>query len=227
VTEAVMAAVDELAKAGAEVGKVSVPAHLAARSVGTMLGAEGSRSVFDGGFMGAFARTYYPTKLVAAIAKMNRHGTGALPPSKKLSLLTSEYSRRSFNGAVYAKAHNVRNGIIAGVDAALTEFDILVTPTCPTVAPKWVPTEANYLDALKPELDASKNQVPGVRIRNRDTRPYNYTGHPALTVPCGKSGGMPIGLQLIGRFWDDGLLLQAAYAYQESVDWETLITPKA
>ncbi|OLT15470.1 hypothetical protein BJF78_01980 [Pseudonocardia sp. CNS-139] len=108
VEQAVLAAVDVLARLGADVSKVSVPEHLVARRVGGMIGPEGSRSIFDGGFMGAFARTYYPTKLVAAIGKMNRNGTGALPPRTKFGLLTAEYSRRNFYGAVYAKAHNVR-----------------------------------------------------------------------------------------------------------------------
>ena len=225
VEQAVLEAVDVLARLGADVSKVSVPEHLTARKVGGMLGPEGSRSIFDGGFMGAFARTYYPTKLVAAIGRMNRTGTGALPPRTKFSLLTAEYSRRNFYGAVYAKAHNVRTGIIGAFDAALSEFDILVTPTCPTVAPKWVAPESDYLISTEAEIDASRNPVPGVRIRNRDTRPFNYTGHPALTVPCGKSGGMPIGLQLVGRFYDDPLLLRAAYAYQSAVDWTELTTP--
>jgi len=227
VAAAVLEAVEVLAKLGAEVSKISVPAHLEARRLGTMLGAEGSRSIFDSGFFGAFARTYYPTNLTAAIGKINRHGIGALPPSKKLSLLAAEYSRRNYFGAVYAKAHNVRRGVIARVDAALAECDVLVMPTCPTVAPRWVPTESDRLAARAAELDAARNQVPGVRIRNRDTRPYNYTGHPALTVPCGKSNGMPIGMQLVGRFYDDPLLLRVGYAYQGAVDWESLITPQA
>ncbi|OLT15471.1 hypothetical protein BJF78_01985 [Pseudonocardia sp. CNS-139] len=87
-----------------------------------------------------------------------------------------------------------------------------------------MPTPAD-LAAIEAEIDPSKNPVPGVRIRNRDTRPFNYTGHPALTVPCGKSGGMPIGLQLVGRFYDDPLLLRAGYAYQSAVDWAEFTTP--
>lgn len=224
VSAAVFAAADVFNKLGAQVSKVSVPEHLIARRIGSMAGPEGVRSIFDSGFAGAFARTYYPTSLVTAIGKMNRHSAGALPASKKLSLLVSEYSRRSFYGAVYAKGHNVRKGVIAGVDAALSQYDVLLTPTCPTVAGKWVPPGDNELEA---ELSQANNQIPAVRIRNRDTRPYNYTGHPALSIPCGKSDGLPIGLQMIGRFYDDALLLRAAYAYQESVDWTALTTPGA
>ena len=55
-----------------------------------------------------------------------------------------------------------------------------------------------------------------------NTKPTNYTGHPALAVPCGKVGGLPISLQLVGRFMDDPLLLRVAYAYQTAVDWDAI-----
>ena len=57
-----------------------------------------------------------------------------------------------------------------------------------------------------------------------DTQPLNYTGHPALAVPVGKSSaGLPASMQLIGRCFDDPLLLRVAYAYQHSVDWDATI----
>jgi amidase len=55
-----------------------------------------------------------------------------------------------------------------------------------------------------------------------NTKPTNYTGHPALAVPCGKVDGMPISLQLVGRFFSDALLLRVAYAYQRAVDWDDI-----
>jgi amidase len=52
-----------------------------------------------------------------------------------------------------------------------------------------------------------------------NTKPTNYTGHPALAVPCGKVNRMPISLQLVGKFFADALLLRVAYGYQKAVDW--------
>jgi amidase len=219
VRDAVLEAVDVLARAGAVVSKVSLPEHRTVRRAAAALGPEGARSIFDGGFTGGYARTYYPTKLVASVMKMNRHGAGALPARTKMSLLTSEYSRRNFHGAVYAKAHNVRTAFIAAVDAALIEHDVLVMPTSPTVAKPWEPPSGPYLEQLAKALEPM--------TRNRNRQPFNYTGHPALSIPCGKSGGLPIGLQLIGRFFDDGLLLRTAQAYQACVDWDALITPQS
>ncbi|HZO24374.1 MAG TPA: amidase family protein, partial [Chloroflexota bacterium] len=60
-----------------------------------------------------------------------------------------------------------------------------------------------------------------------NTQPFNYTGHPALAMPVGKStAGLPASMQLIGKFFDDPLLLRVAYAYQHSVDWEATIAVK-
>ena len=53
--------------------------------------------------------------------------------------------------------------------------------------------------------------------------PFNYTGHPAISIPCGKSDGLPIGLQLVAPHFREDVLLQAAYAYEQSVDWAALI----
>src|ERR671931_47656 len=66
----VLAAVDVLAKAGADVSEVSIPEHHAARTAQAALGAEGALAVFNTGFFGAFTRTYYPASLIAAINKM-------------------------------------------------------------------------------------------------------------------------------------------------------------
>ena len=218
VRDAVLEAADVLARAGAVVGKVSLPEHRTVRRAAAALTAEGARAIFDGGFAGLYARTYYPTSLVTRVMRMNRHGAGALPTRTKMTLLTAEYSRLNFHGAVYAKAHNVRRAFIAAVDAALTDHDVLLMPTSPTVAKPWQPPHGPYLEQLATALQPM--------TRNRNRQPFNYTGHPALSIPCGRSGVLPIGLQLIGRFHDDGLLLRAAQSYQSAVDWDALITPQ-
>ena len=56
-----------------------------------------------------------------------------------------------------------------------------------------------------------------------NTGPFDMTGHPAVSVPCGKtSEGLPVGLMLVGRRFDDATVLRAAHAFEQAVDWETL-----
>ena len=119
VADMVNAAADVLAEAGAIISKVSVPAHLMARTAQQAMGPEGSRAVFETGFFGAFAKTYYPSSLIAAVNKVWADETDLLNPRSRLQYLVAEYSRRNFHGRVYAKSHNVRAGIVAAYDAAL------------------------------------------------------------------------------------------------------------
>ena len=111
----------------------------------------------------------------------------------------------------------MRPTYIAAYDAALASADILVMPTCIMTAPKNH-TPGSYLEAVEDNL-AMVNWSG-----SRNTMPFNYTGHPALALPVGKSSaGLPVSMQIVGRFFDDPLVMRAAYAYQQSTDWDNII----
>ena len=217
VRDLVMAAVDVLAEAGADVSQVSVPEHHTIRAAQAALTGEGALAIFKTGFFGAFARTYYPASVIAAINKLWASQADVLAPRSKLSLIAAELSRRNYHGRVYAKAQNVRPTYIKAYDAVLANLDVLVMPTCIMTAPKnQIP--GSYLEAVEENL-ATMNSSG-----SRNTLPFNYTGHPALALPVGKSSaGLPVSMQLVGRYFDDPLLMRAAYAYQQSTDWDKII----
>jgi amidase len=218
VRDMVMAAVDVLAGAGAKVSRVCVPEHHDVRAAQTALNGEGALAVFKTGFFGAFTRTYYPASLIATINQMWASHADVLAPRTKLSLITAELSRRNYNGRVYAKAQNVRPTYIKAYDTALADVDVLVMPTCLMTAPKNH-RPGSYFEAVEDNL-MTANSRP-----SRNTQPFNYTGHPALALPVGKSSaGLPVSMQLVGRFFDDPLLLRVAYAYQHSTDWDKVIS---
>ena len=54
----------------------------------------------------------------------------------------------------------------------------------------------------------------------RNTAPFDVTGHPAMSVPCGLSDDLPIGLMLVGRHWNESTIYKAADAYEKSHDWK-------
>jgi amidase len=221
VHDRVMAALDVLVQAGATVSKISIPEHHTIRAAHAAVSGEGALAVFKTGFFGAFTKTYYPASLIAAINQMWASQADLLTPRSKLSLIASELSRRHYHGRVYAKAQNVRPTYVKAYDNALAQVDVLVLPTCLMTAPKNH-TPESYLEAIEDNLTMLN------RGSSRNTMPFNYTGHPALALPVGKSSdGLPISMQLVGRFFEDPLLMRVAYAYQHSTDWDKIISVKA
>lgn len=114
--------------------------------------------------------------------------------------------------ADYLHAKTVARLAREAVDHALRAVDLLALPTSPMVT-----AEA----ARSPETHRRG-------IGASFTSPFNLTGHPALSVPCGLSAvGLPIGLQLAGRRYDEPTLLRAAFAYEQATPWHTLRPPAA
>jgi aspartyl-tRNA(Asn)/glutamyl-tRNA(Gln) amidotransferase subunit A len=105
----------------------------------------------------------------------------------------------------YLKAQRARQVIRKDVDAIFRHIHALLLPTTPIPAP---PLEARELT-----VDGLTEDVRLWLIRC--TRPINVTGHPALSVPCGfTAGGLPIGLQLVGRYFDEATLLLIGQAFE-------------
>ena len=91
----------------------------------------------------------------------------------------------------------------------LADVDLLVSPTTPVVAPAH--------DAETVELAGA--EVPVIMAAVINTMPYNLAHLPAVSLPCGFADGVPVGLQLAGRPFDDARVLRVAHAYQQATDW--------
>ena len=116
------------------------------------------------------------------------------------------------SGAHYVRAQQARALVRDEIDAALAQRDVLLAPATPLTAPR--------LDERQTTLGDGPSDVRGALIRL--TRPFNCSGHPACAVPCGFSAqGLPIGMQLVGRPFDEVTVLRAADAYQRLTDWHT------
>ena len=110
----------------------------------------------------------------------------------------------------FVRAQRARSILKAELAAALETADLLVTPTVPIPAPR--------IDQTAVDWDNGRETIVGALTRN--TRLFNITGLPAITVPCGfTSGNLPIGLQIIGRAFDEASVLRAAYAYEQDTGW--------
>ncbi|MCH7714389.1 MAG: Asp-tRNA(Asn)/Glu-tRNA(Gln) amidotransferase GatCAB subunit A, partial [Chloroflexi bacterium] len=112
-------------------------------------------------------------------------------------------------GRDYSKAMKVQRIIKEDYARVLQDVDLLATPSSPIAA--W------RIDADTVTLEGSEYPVrgPGAGMTARCTSPSNATGLPAMSVPCGfTQAGLPIGLQLIGRPFEEALLFQAAHGYE-------------
>jgi len=101
-------------------------------------------------------------------------------------------------------------GYAQALRQVLTEVDLLASPTVPVVAPQ--------VGAESVRLGGADVPVASALIAN--TFPYNLARLPAVSVPCGDAGGLPIGLQLAGAPLADVRVLQAAYAYEQAGAWQ-------
>ncbi len=120
------------------------------------------------------------------------------------------------SGSDYLRGQRVRKLIRDEMDQALAGLDVLIAPTLPIAA---VPVGARQV-----EIDGRPHPVRPSLVRY--TRPFNVSGHPAASVPCGfTADGLPIGLQVIGRSFDEATVLRVADAYQRVTDWHTRRPP--
>lgn len=121
-----------------------------------------------------------------------------------------------FMGIDYVQAQRVRELIRQDFAAALSKVDVIVAPT--------VPIAASKVGEDPVTIGTAKELVISATIRLN--RPSNHTGLPAISVPCGfTAGGLPIGLQLIGRAFDEATVLRAAHAYEAASPWRQKRAP--
>jgi aspartyl-tRNA(Asn)/glutamyl-tRNA(Gln) amidotransferase subunit A len=114
--------------------------------------------------------------------------------------LRATYAMPPIDGGTFAEALAAQRTFTTAMRAALEEVDLLVTPTTPMTAPP-VGTETIVLNGV---------ELPLIVATSLSTFPANIAGLPAISVPCGlDSDGLPIGLQLVGRPFDEQTVLRA------------------
>ena len=116
------------------------------------------------------------------------------------------------SGVSYLRAQQIRALVRAEVDDALARRDVLLAPSTPIAA--------TPLGERETAVDGGRTDVRGALLRF--TRPFNFSGHPSCSVPCGFTAeGMPLGMQIVGRPFDEATVLRVADAWQRATDWHT------
>ncbi len=203
-------AIEELERLGAQVSEISIPEHLTFQPVFFGISLGEATATFQSNGNGFGWQGLYNEALASALGKFRLAQSQDLPPTLKVTLLTGTYLNTEYHGMFYAKAQNLRRLWRAAYDSAFESFDVLAMPTTPVKA-HAVTEDGDSRTLLDNAWDMLSN-----------TSPFNATGHPAISIPCGKSNGLPVGLMLVGKSFDEATLYRAAAAFEKNVDWESL-----
>jgi len=188
-----------------------VPWHLDGPHVWSGIILEGAAEMMIKGYaMGNNWPGFYTTSLQEAFARGWRSRPDDVSETVKLVLLLGEYMHRHYHGRYHAKAQNLRVPLCSAYDDVLRRFDVIAMPTIPFPATKIPATDCSREDYVDAALNMQQN-----------TCPFDVTGHPALTIPCGMVDGLPIGMMLVGKHFDEATLIRAASAFETLGDWRS------
>jgi amidase len=134
-----------------------------------------------------------------------------LSDTLKNTMLLGHYMVSRHRGHYYAKAQNLVRRLRAAYDAALAQYDVLLMPTLPMTATPLPAPDAPVSEILQRGFEMLPN-----------TAPFDCTHHPAMSIPCGRVDGLPVGMMLIGRLYDEETVYRAAGAFESGADWTTI-----
>lgn len=201
VRDAILAAVETYKKLGAKVEEVSLPNIKHALPVYYLIAtAEASANLarYDGVRYGI--RDKQAQDVLSMYFNTRHEGFGA--EVKRRIMLGTYALSTGYYDAYYKKAQQVRRLLKEDFDRAFENFDVLVSPTAPTVAF---------------ELGSKTDDPLQMYLSDIATIPANLAGLPGISLPCGLGkGNLPIGLQVLGPILSDATVLHAAYAFEQA-----------
>src|SRR2546426_874076 len=190
---------------GSQVSTLSVPMHRDGKHIWQAIMTEGAAMLMvRGNSMGTNWKGHYNTSLLDAYARGRITGADDFFETLKFTMLLGHYMQERYHGRYYAKAQNLARMLTKAYDDALQTVDLLVMPTTPKKA------------TMLPQRDVAREEkIARASEMNPNNCPFNVTGHPVMTVPCGLSGGLPVGMMLVGRRGEDATVLRAAHAFEQ------------
>jgi aspartyl-tRNA(Asn)/glutamyl-tRNA(Gln) amidotransferase subunit A len=204
VAEPIVAAIEEYKRLGASVVEVSLPNQRLSVPVYYVLApaeASSNLSRYDGVRYGHRAAS--GADLRAMYAKTRAEGFGA--EVKRRILIGTYVLSHGYYDAYYLKAQKIRRLIARDFAEAFRSCDLIMGPAAPSVAF---------------DLGAKAKDPVQMYLEDLYTIPVNLAGLPGLSIPCGFGDkGRPVGLQVIGDYFDEARMLGAAHAFQQSTDW--------
>lgn len=207
VDAAVRDAAGVLERAGAAASEVSVPMHSDGLAIWSAIAFEGATELMvRGDAFGTNWRGHYSTELMDFYGRARRARGRDFSDTVKLTVLAGHYMTEEYNRHYYGKAQNISRRLRAEYDRALEQCDLLLMPT-------------TAMKAVRRPADRKLGSILAAALGNlHNTAPFDVSGHPAMNVPVGFCDGLPVGMMLVGRRWEEASVLRAAHAYQMKAD---------
>jgi amidase len=207
VDDTVRAAAARLGELGIEVVDVDLPWHRHALHVWNVIATDGAAvQMVEGNGYGHNWEGLYDPELVAHYGRQRREVADRWSPTVTLVALAGRWSAQQEQTRHYAMARNLAVEVRGRYDAALAEVDLLLMPTVPMVAP--------LIPAADDPLEVQVGRALEMIV---NTAPFDVSGHPATSVPAGLSDGLPVGMMLVGRRFEDTTCLKVAHAFEQLV----------
>ncbi|MGA1267520.1 MAG: amidase [Gemmobacter sp.] len=207
----VRAAAEAYRRIGATVDEVSIPWHLKGLAIWTPIGLEGlTNQMMLGNGMGTGWEGLYTTSLLEYHSNW-RARADELSDTLKISMLVGQYHLKHTRGRYYAKAQNLARQLRAEYNRVFANYDLLLMPTTPMKATPLPPADSSLALWCQRAFEMLPN-----------TAPFDVTGHPAMSIPCGMSQGLPVGLMLVGRRYEESTIYRAAGAFEQTGDWRKM-----
>ena len=211
VDDLVRAAAERFKALGAAVETVAIPMHRVGPAIWLPVAAEGAtmQMMLGNGYGFNWQGLYVTSMLDFHSGWRNR--ADELSDTLKNTMLLGHYMVKHYRGHYYAKAQNLVRRLRAAYDAVLAQYDLLLMPTVPLTATKLPEQDAPIPEILQRAFEVLPN-----------TTPFDCTHHPAMSVPCGMADGLPVGMQLVGRLYDEATIYRAAAAFERAAMWKKI-----
>ena len=210
VDQKVLKAAERFRDLGARVEDVSVPEHFTAMDAWTAITLEGLQ---DGMMWGNSTGTNYKGLFLPSMTdhmSQWKNRADELSHSLKACMFVGEHAQQQYRGRFYGKAQNIMRKCNDRYLAALKQYDLLLLPTLPVKPQPHPPADCSLSLYVQRAFEMTAN-----------TAPFNG-GLPAMSLPCGLSEGLPIGLMLVGPNYGEMKIYQAAHAFEQSGDWRDM-----
>jgi len=196
---------------GARLEEVSIPLHALAGAVCGPITVDGTiNTMLEGNGFGNGRSDLYVISAMDFLRAARQQRQQLAEPVKLVALL-GMYVNQQYGNRYYAKAQLLGRTLKAAYDAVLARADLLLMPTVPTKCRPLPGAQVTREEIIQCAFETGGNP-----------HAFDITHHPAMNVPCGVSNGLPVGMMLVGKHYDEPTIYRAAHAFEQAVDWTRL-----